>query len=330
MGIASATHEVGSPELERLANATRDGVRYIKLGAGGAWEIASLKQGRILWGNSLDPHDLALAGDWDAARQHYLSNGIRPDTATGYVRELKDLYTSGSDTLWITFAGGFLWWAFAESDVMMMNGADEQGSGLRYRRTIGPWRNTDVNGLPLAMADLSSSLTKVAAYRRTICSVEAVDYLLRRLKAQPDPAVAKASAARAALADAMLPLIQQLHQSDFELFTDLLFSAIGWRRVSALGGTMKDIDLLIELSATGERACVQVKSAADQRVLDACTAAFNQSMLGDRFIFVCHTAKGPLLPLKRSERPVEVFAGMSLAEAAVAHGMTDWLLARCA
>jgi hypothetical protein len=55
----------------------------------------------------------------------------------------------------------------------------------------------------------------------------------------------------------------------------MLFTAMGWRRVSTVGGTMKDIDLLIELPATGERARVQVKPSSTQRVLEACAAAFS-------------------------------------------------------
>ena len=31
-------------------------IRYIKLGAGGAWEAASPDGGRINWGDSEDPH----------------------------------------------------------------------------------------------------------------------------------------------------------------------------------------------------------------------------------------------------------------------------------
>ena len=46
---------------------------------------------------------------------------------------------------------------------------------------------------------------------------------------------------------------------------------------------MKDIDLLLEQPLTGERASVQVKSAADQGVLDACVAAFEANASANRF-----------------------------------------------
>jgi hypothetical protein len=303
--------------------------RYIKLGAGGAWEAASLDQGRIYWGNAADAHAHAAAGDWEAARADYLAKGVLPATATGYVRELRDFYTLGSDTLWITFARDHLWWAFAEPEVVFV-GPETKSAGSRYRRTIGPWRNTDVHGCPLAMHALSTSLTQLAGYRRTICSVGAADYLLRRINGIEEPAVAAAQAARDALIASVTDLIRQLHWADFELFVDLIFARAGWRRESMLGGTMKDNDLILEQPATGERASVQVKSAADQAVLDASVAAFQASPLSGRFFFVCHTARGRLTAPAGTPRPVHVWDAEALARQAVSNGLTDWLIDRAA
>ncbi|MBA3835963.1 MAG: hypothetical protein H0X53_09025 [Sphingomonas sp.] len=82
--------------------------------------------------------------------------------------------------------------------------------------------------------------------------------------------------------------------ADFELLVDLLFARGGWRRLSGLGGSMRDIDLLIEQPLTGERASVQVKSAADQRTFDANIASFEASGAASRFFFVCHSPRGTL------------------------------------
>jgi hypothetical protein len=265
-------------------------IRYIKLGAGGAWEAASLDGDRIEWGFASDSHALAKAGDWASAKARYIAQGTSPATATSNVRELRDFYTLGADTLWITFARGFLWWAFAEPAVIY-KGAETGPEGSRHRRTIGQWRNTDVSGQPLTMNSLSTVLTQLAGYPRTICSVGAADYLLRRINADEEPAVAAARAAREALLASAAELIRQLHWAEFELMVDLVFARSGWRRVSVLGGTMKDIDLLLEQPVTGERASVQVKSSADQAVLDGCLAAFEASPLATRFFFVA-TAPG--------------------------------------
>ena len=143
------------------------------------------------------------------------------------------------------------------------------------------------------MNSLSSRLTQLAGYRGTICSVRERDYLLRRINAEEEPLVGRALAARSTLIEATTDLIRHLHWADFELLVGLLFERGGWRRLSGVGGSMKDIDMLIEQPLTRERASVQVKSAADQRTLDINIAAFEASKVASRFFFVCHSPRGP-------------------------------------
>lgn len=191
-------------------------VRYIKLGPGGAWESASLDGGRLGWGIPENPHDLARAEDWAGAKQFYVDRGIAPPTATGFVRELRDFHTLGTNDLWITFARGHLWWAFAQPEVHLCDGdAKQEGEG--YRPVVGRWRNTDVLGRPLTIDSLSSRLTQLAGYRGTICSVRERDYLLRRINAEEEPLVGRAVAARSALIEATTDLVRRLHWADFEL-----------------------------------------------------------------------------------------------------------------
>ena len=185
-------------------------VRYIKLGPGGVWESASLDGGRIDWGIPENPHDLAHAQDWVAAKQFYIDRSIAPATATGFVRELHDFHTLGPSDLWITFARGHLWWAFAEPGVHL-SGGDGKKEGEGYRTVIDPWRNTDVMGRPLTVDSLSTRLTQLAGYRGTICSVRKRDYLLRRINAEQEPLVACAVAARSALIEATTDLVRHLH-----------------------------------------------------------------------------------------------------------------------
>lgn len=59
--------------------------------------------------------------------------------------------------------------------------------------------------------------------------------------------VAAARTARYGLCEAVQALIRHLHWADFELFVDLLFARAEWRRVSARGGRMKDLDLVLDL-----------------------------------------------------------------------------------
>jgi hypothetical protein len=91
---------------------------------------------------------------------------------------------------------------------------------------------------------------------------------------------------------------------------------------------MKDIDLLVEQPLTGERASVQVKSAADQATFNQSVAAFAQSGAASRFFFACHTPRGPLrLPLEASDR-VHLWADVELATRAVDAGLVGWLIDR--
>jgi len=300
-------------------------VRYIKLGRGGAWEAASLDGGRLDWGIPENPFDLAAVQDWAGARQFYIDHGAPPASATGFARELKDFSTLGSDCLWITFARGHLWWAFAEPGVHL-SGGDAKHEGEGYRTVVGRWRSTDRLGRPLTIDSLSSRLTQLAGYRGTICNVRERDYLLRRINAEEEPLVGRAVAARSALIEATTDLIRGLHWADFELLVDLLFARGGWRRLSGLGGSMRDIDLLIEQPLTGERASVQVKSAADQRTFDANIASFEASGAASRFFFVCHSPRGSLTLPPASANRVHLWTLDKLAATAVDHGLTDWLI----
>ena len=76
----------------------------------------------------------------------------------------------GPNDLWITFARGHLWWAFAKPGVHL-TGGDVKKEGEGYRIVIDRWRNIDVIGRPLTMDSLSTRLTQLAGYRGTICNV---------------------------------------------------------------------------------------------------------------------------------------------------------------
>ncbi len=91
---------------------------------------------------------------------------------------------------------------------------------------------------------------------------------------------------------------------------------------------MKDIDLMLEQPLTGERASVQVKSAADQSVLSACVAAFEANEAANRFFFVCHSPRSALSATTSGDRPVHLWTMEHLASAAVDQGLVDWLIER--
>ena len=298
--------------------------RYIKLGRGSKWAQTSLERGEIHLGHSLVPHELAASGDRAAIETHLIGLGRSPGKARDFAREIMDFYFLESDTTWITFHKEQLWWARATPDVHWIG--ETETTGARMRRTIEPWRNTDAKGTVLEQCSLGTRLTKVAAYRQTLCGVESVEYLMRRLAGEEEPIVREALGVRSTMVASAGKLIAALHWADFETLVDLLLSRSGWHRVSALGGTMKDADLVVEQTVTGETALVQVKSRASQAVLDDYVERFDANPGWSRLIFVCHSPASSFSPPDRPD--VLTWTRNGLAEATIRNGLFDWLISR--
>jgi hypothetical protein len=297
-------------------------VRYIKLGPAGRWVAFCLAHDEIRFGSPDEPHAQCLAGDWEGARQALLEAGRSAGEASQVLRELRDFYTLSSECLWITFADGQLWWTFADPEVQR---AGEGDLGIVSRRARGGWRNASLAGLPLTTASLSSRLTQVQAYQRTICKVSEAAYLLGRINGIEAPCVARAKVLREEMVTAAETLIASLHWADFEVLADLLLSRSGWQRISDLGKTQPDVDLIIEQAATGERGFVQVKSKATQSVLDASIAAYRASRGYARMFFVCHSPSGSLV----ADSPdVIILTGADLARRTIDAGLLGWLIER--
>ncbi len=319
----TSLHAKRGPSDDRAPVAPAD-VRYIKLGPSGAWVDRCLDESALELGHNGVPFELTSAGDWDAVRTHFLALGATLSKASDFTRELRDFHTLPETALWITTARGRLWWAFADGAVQPVSG---EGRGSRLRRVRGQWRSTDVEGVPLTLDTLSTRLTKISAYRQTLCRVEATDYLLRRINAQPEPVVAAALSAREGLLETVGRMIAGLHWRDFEVLTDLIFAGGGWRRVSGVGGSdQADSDLVLEQATTGERAMVQVKSSADQAVIEDYAARFEQGDW-DRCFIVCHSPRGRLNPPAMGR--FHLWHGKTLADQAVRAGLLDWLIAKC-
>ena len=308
-------------ETDSLQKVAAAQVRYIKLGPGGAWFRRCMKDGTVEFGHSSIPHELARSLDRSAIEARLLANGRSAAKAKDFSREICDFYGLGSDCLWSTIGEGRLWWAFAEPEVTLIPPAP--GRGARQRSVIGRWCDHDLLGRPLTLEGLSTRLTKVAAYRQTLCRVEAEAYLLRRINGVEEPVVVEAKAARAQLIKCARSLIQQLDWRDFELLVDLIFSDGGWRRASAVGGSdQADTDLILEHPTTGETAFVQVKSRAAPAMLADYIERFRASGF-DRMFFVCHSPVGALA----CDAPdVHLWLGERLAEQTVRAGLFDWLV----
>jgi hypothetical protein len=299
--------------------------RYIKLGEGGAFAGACIEAGELGLSFASIPHDLCMRGDWEAVKQALIAQGRSQATATRQTGEIRDFYTLGADALWITFTEGRLWWCFAAPEVNWRN--DLIGRLPRRRLVIGQWRSHDIAGAPLLTRDLSTRLSCIAGYRGAVCRIAEQAYLLRRINGEVEPIVREAEMARETLYGLAARLIQRLHDKEFELLVDLIFQASGWRRLSVLGESEKDIDLLIEQIATGERAFVQVKSRATPAVFDDYVERFRSYPGCSRMFFVCHS---PSPALRATTPPANVdFWGIeTIAEKALRAGLFDWLIER--
>jgi hypothetical protein len=192
------------------------------------------------------------------------------------------------------------------------------------RKTVDGWHHQDRFGQDLRIDTLSSWLTEAAAFRATICEVEARDYLLRRINGDEDPAISALRTAQKRLRSNLATLVRGLHWRDFETLVDLIFARLGWQRISILGETMPDVDLVLEQPITGERGIVQVKSTAGKEELEEFADAA-RSMAVARAWFVVHSVRAPLVS---GDQRVEVWSVEEVARALEKAGLVEWLVDR--
>ncbi|SIT49264.1 conserved hypothetical protein [Paraburkholderia piptadeniae] len=292
-------------------------VKFIKLGYGGEWEAQCLSSGTLRFGYHETPDDLCVRGDWEAVRELWigLRNG-NGGTATRDTDQIRAFYTTGPDSVFITFSGGYLYWCQPVGQVEVLD------DGSRLRRTLCGWHNRSLAGVPLTMDRLSGHLLKVQGFRGTICNVDARDYLVRKINDEPLPEVSAAIAAEAAHKLAIVDLCRLLTWQDFELLVDLLFSTSGWRRTGAVGRTQKTVDLELELPTTGEKAFVQVKSDATVASLSEYVEQFGSSAAYARMFFVWHTGA---LPEHTAIEGVTLLGPTRLAQLILDSGLSRWL-----
>lgn len=324
--LSAAIEASSIPTTNVASNLQRPvAVRYVKLGRGGGWAADAISQGIVPFGFRQIDHGICAAAEWEVVRRQLEEVGRSKSGISQGLRELRDFYELGSDCLWVTFADGHLWWAFADPEVLPVAEPTEEGP-RRYRRTVDGWHRQSLTGEPLTIRSLSSALTRVAGYRMTVCKVEREDYLLRRIRGEEEPLVHEARTLRADLEDVAARMIAQLDWRDFEIMVELIFTRGGWQRQSAIGDGEVNIDLLLDHPTTRETAWVQVKSTAAQAVLDDYLARFKRDGSCDRFYFAVHTPKGTLtLP---NERPLQLWTGTTLARNAISAGLFDWLIER--
>lgn len=320
--VARRTEAMSPRSPDKVA---ADKARYIKLGPKGAWERKAIDDGVLLFGYQSVPHELALGGDLDALTQFFLNQGRGKGTARRHAIQVLDFYTLGKDTLWITFADGYLWWCIATPGVEDLGHDDETADreGSRLRNTIDGWHNESVGGNKLYMNELNGGLVQTQRFQGTICDVKLFDYLLRKINDEELPEIIRGKEAQKQACQSVEELMTLLTWRDFEILVDLVFSSSGWRRVGQAGGTQKTLDLDLILPSTGERAFVQIKSRTSQAELDDYLERF-ETEPSDRMFYVYHTAPTELCCGGISG--CNLIGSARLAEMVLDAGLFSWLL----
>jgi hypothetical protein len=252
----------------------------------------------------------------------FRDDGRASPTATRFANDVRDFVTAGLETLWITFWGDHLRWAFLAPGPPAVH-VDGQGT---FRRVLGSWSSSDIHGEPLRTERLAGWLTKIMAYRSTTFALDrdTAAYVVRRINGERSPEIDTAIAARSAMERSATTLVRMLEPRDFELLVDLVFSSSGWRRLARVGGSTKTVDLDVRLPSTGERAIVQVKSKADTAMLDDYIERLDDYEPGRRLFFVYHTGK--VAP--RAVERVTVIGPDDLAPLIIDAGLVGWLIDR--
>lgn len=292
---------------------------YIKLGRSGKWEKECREKGIMRFGYRETPFDAANSGDWKTVHKFWSKKRGDKGTATRDVNQIRNFFEAGTDTLWVTFFDGFLWWCFLKPGVRKH--PDQEGS---YRETIDGWHNTDIKGRKLTDDKISGNLLKVQAFRGTICDVKAFDYLVRKVNATLLPQVAEAEEAQKQMVDKIIPLMRLLTWRDFELLVDLVFVNSGWRRVKEVGKGQKTVDLELLSPATRERAFVQIKSSTTKKTLTDYVNRLKDSGY-HRMFFVWHSGDPGTLNEEDDANKVVLIGPQDLARMVFDAGLTSWL-----
>lgn len=230
-----------------------------------------------------------------------------------------------SKHIWITFQDGEMWWCTARDGVTINPDGQSSTSGHFWLTCDHPWSNRPLSGeRSFAKSDLPGPVTRTAGFRATVCTPKASEAIRRIILGQKNQDVEYAGTVRTAYEKAIGNLIRQLAPQDFEQLIDHIMTRTGWERISVLGKELADVDLEVRNYAVNEIAFVQVKSSANQQVLDNYIGRFRrQRERYSRMIFAVHSPDKPLSAPK--ELPVQLWTGIDLAKLTVRLGLGEWL-----
>jgi len=302
---------------------TPGNIRFIKLGEKGSYEKYCIENARIKLGYHEIDHDLCVNGDWNGVSQLITNKYKTVQTATtSHKNQIKQFYEEPSNTMWITFYNGKLWYCYANCNVIL------NPDRTKERTVIGSWKDHTCNNSTLFIQYLSGRLTKVQGFRGTICEVKERDYLLHKINNTQSLELVEVERNIESLRSSIQKLIKKLNHKDFEVFIDLLFRSAGWSRIGELGKTVKTIDIELIAPVTNEKAIVQVKSQSSFKIFEEYKYRLLNMMEYEKVFFVTHTPDKKLQSYidLGHEDSIDIWDSKKLAELSINAGLIEWLI----
>ena len=305
-------------------------VRYVKNGRGGQWWQAAKTNGQVHLGWKTIPKGLLLRPDFPEIERTIKAHYGSRHGATQDFCALRDLLDAPSKHVWVTFEDGCMWWCTVLDGATVNPNEEDLKKGNFWLVCQRSWSKHSIKGKVLAITDLPGTVTKTAGFKGTVCTPSDWQAVLRIIQDGKDPDAKKAVDARGHYERAVQKIVKRLQPKDFEHLIDLILAGTGWARISTLGGTLEGIDFEAENPTADEIAFVQVKSAADQRVLNEYVELFKKRR--DRYarmIFAVHSPGGKLKP--PADLPaVQLWTGDRVAQLVVRLGLGKWVESRLA
>jgi hypothetical protein len=306
-------------------------VRYVKNGMGGQWWSTAKANGQIHLGWKNTPKRLLRKPDFPKIEKLVRrSFGENRRGATQDFNALRDLLDQPSKHIWITFEDGYMWWCTVHNGATVNPRGESRDQGNFWLTCERPWSNRSGEGKLLAVADLPGTVTTTAGFQGTICRPNGWETIQRIIRDEKDEGSAKAAHARGEYERAIQDMVARLSPKDFEQLIDLILGRSGWTRISTLGGKTEGVDAEVQNLAAAEIAFIQVKSSANQNVLNGYIEKFNaRPERYARMIFAVHTPKGKLM-VPENLSTVQLWEGDRVAHLVVRLGLGEWVEDRLA
>jgi len=307
-------------------------VRYVKNGTGehgrGQWWKSALENSQVHAGWTNIPCELLLNPNppkiEELVREDFRKRGKRRG-ATQDFNALCDLLNGPSKHLWVTIEDGCLWWCTVRDGAIINPKGRSLQEGNFWLVCDRPWSNHTLSGKLLSISDLPGPVEAVGGFRATVCTPKAWQTILRIVQDEKDTDAAMASDARRSYERAVHTIVKRLSPKDFEQLIDLILARTGWTRISTPGPAREGIDVEAENLTTNEKAFVQVKSSAGQKVFDDYIERFKERReFYARMIFAVHSPIGELMP-PANLPAVQLWTGDKVAQLVVRLGLGEWV-----